>query len=58
VTYLDPSASQLGHKGSIADTARVLGRSHPAWRYSLGGLAVPGPGPAGRGATTLGCGRK
>ena len=26
VTYLDPSGSQLGHKESIADTARVLGR--------------------------------
>lgn len=25
-TYLDPSGSQLGHKESIADTARVLGR--------------------------------
>ena len=26
VTYLDPSGSQLGHKESVADTARVLGR--------------------------------
>ena len=26
VTYLDPSGSQLGHKESIADTARVLSR--------------------------------
>ncbi len=26
VTYLDPSGSQMGHKESIADTARVLGR--------------------------------
>lgn len=26
VTYLDPSGSQLGHKESIADTAKVLGR--------------------------------
>ena len=25
-TYLDPSGSQMGHKESIADTARVLGR--------------------------------
>lgn len=25
-TYLDPSGSQIGHKESIADTARVLGR--------------------------------
>ncbi|HME02817.1 MAG TPA: ornithine carbamoyltransferase [Solirubrobacteraceae bacterium] len=28
VTYLDPSGSQLGHKESIADTARVLGRMY------------------------------
>jgi len=26
VTYLDPTSSQLGHKESAADTARVLGR--------------------------------
>ncbi|MBB5846393.1 ornithine carbamoyltransferase [Mobiluncus mulieris] len=26
VTYLDPSGSQMGHKESIEDTARVLGR--------------------------------
>ena len=26
VTYLDPSGSQMGHKDSVADTARVLGR--------------------------------
>ena len=25
-TYLDPSGSQMGHKESVADTARVLGR--------------------------------
>jgi ornithine carbamoyltransferase len=28
VTYLDPTGSQLGHKESIADTARVLGRMY------------------------------
>jgi ornithine carbamoyltransferase len=28
VTYLDPAGSQLGHKESIADTARVLGRMY------------------------------
>src|SRR3954464_1713478 len=28
VTYLDPSGSQLGHKESIADSARVLGRMY------------------------------
>ena len=26
VTYLDPTGSQIGHKESIKDTARVLGR--------------------------------
>ncbi|MBK8294049.1 MAG: ornithine carbamoyltransferase [Solirubrobacterales bacterium] len=26
VTYLDPSGSQMGHKESVTDTARVLGR--------------------------------
>ena len=30
VTYLDPTGSQLGHKESIADTARVLGRMYNA----------------------------
>src|SRR5438552_8435846 len=30
VTYLDPSGSQMGHKESIADTARVLGRMYDA----------------------------
>jgi ornithine carbamoyltransferase len=33
VTYLDPSGSQLGHKESIADTARVLGRSYDAIEF-------------------------
>jgi ornithine carbamoyltransferase len=28
VTYLDPTGSQMGHKESIADTARVLGRMY------------------------------
>jgi ornithine carbamoyltransferase len=32
-TYLDPSGSQLGHKESIADTARVLGRMYDAIEY-------------------------
>jgi ornithine carbamoyltransferase len=30
VTYLDPTGSQLGHKESIADTARVLERRYNA----------------------------
>jgi ornithine carbamoyltransferase len=33
VTFLDPSASQLGHKESIADTARVLGRFYDGLEY-------------------------
>jgi ornithine carbamoyltransferase len=33
VTYLDPTGSQLGHKESIADTARVLGRMFDAIEY-------------------------
>ena len=33
VTYLDPSGSQLGHKESIADTARVLGRIYDAIEF-------------------------
>ncbi|HTY41589.1 MAG TPA: ornithine carbamoyltransferase [Thermoanaerobaculia bacterium] len=33
VTYLDPSGSQIGHKESIADTARVLGRMYDAIEY-------------------------
>ena len=32
-TYLDPSGSQIGHKESIADTARVLGRMFDAIEY-------------------------
>jgi ornithine carbamoyltransferase len=33
VTYLDPSGSQIGHKESFADTARVLGRMFDAIEY-------------------------
>ncbi len=32
-TYLDPSSTQIGHKESIADTARVLGRMYDAIQY-------------------------
>lgn len=32
-TYLDPSASQIGSKESIADTARVLGRMYDGIEY-------------------------
>ncbi len=33
VTYLDPSGSQIGHKESMADTARVLGRMFDGIEY-------------------------
>jgi len=33
VTMLDPSSSQLGHKESVADTARVLGRMYDAVEF-------------------------
>ena len=33
VTYLDPTGSQMGHKESIADTGRVLGRMFDAIEY-------------------------
>jgi len=33
VTYLDPVSSQIGHKESVKDTARVLGRMYNAIEY-------------------------
>jgi ornithine carbamoyltransferase len=33
VTYLDPSGSQMGHKESVKDTARVLGRMFDGIEY-------------------------
>jgi ornithine carbamoyltransferase len=33
VTYLDPQSSQMGHKESIKDTARVLGRLYDGIEY-------------------------
>src|SRR6476660_8393819 len=33
VTYLDPTGSQLGHKESVAYTARVLGRMYDAIEF-------------------------
>lgn len=32
-TYLDPAGSQIGHKESVRDTARVLGRMYDAIQY-------------------------
>ncbi|WP_346845121.1 ornithine carbamoyltransferase [uncultured Rothia sp.] len=33
VTYIDPNSSQIGHKDSMKDTARVLGRIYDAIEY-------------------------
>lgn len=33
VTYLEPTGSQIGHKESVADTARVLGRFYDGIEY-------------------------
>ena len=33
VTYIDPNSSQIGHKESMKDTARVLGRMYEAIEY-------------------------
>jgi ornithine carbamoyltransferase len=40
VTYLGPDSSQIGHKESIKDTARVLGRMYDAIEYRGFGQAV------------------
>jgi ornithine carbamoyltransferase len=40
VTYLDPGGSQIGHKESIADTARVLGRMYDGIEYRGWGQTV------------------
>ena len=40
VTYLDPAGSQLGHKESVADTARVLGRMYDGIEYRGFGQAI------------------
>ena len=39
-TYLDPSGSQIGHKESIKDTARVLGRMYDGIQYRGRGQRV------------------
>jgi ornithine carbamoyltransferase len=40
VTYLGPSGSHIGHKESIKDTARVLGRVYDAIEYRGHGQAI------------------
>ncbi|MCZ4095607.1 ornithine carbamoyltransferase [Streptomyces sp. So13.3] len=39
-TYLDPSGSQIGHKESAKDTARVLGRMFDGIEYRGAGQAI------------------
>ncbi|WP_030397375.1 ornithine carbamoyltransferase [Kitasatospora purpeofusca] len=39
-TYLDPAGSQIGHKESIKDTARVLGRMFDGIEYRGHGQAI------------------
>ncbi|WP_327069190.1 ornithine carbamoyltransferase [Kitasatospora sp. NBC_01302] len=39
-TYLDPSGSQIGHKESVRDTARVLGRMFDGIEYRGHGQAI------------------
>lgn len=40
VTYIDPSSSQIGHKESIADTARVLSRFFDGIEFRGAGQAI------------------
>src|SRR5690242_8149341 len=40
VTYIDPRSSQIGHKESMKDTARVLGRMYDAIEYRGAGQDV------------------
>ena len=49
VTYLDPAGSQIGHKESFKDTARVLGRMFDAIEYRGSGAGRRrGPGEVRR----------
>ena len=40
VTYIDPASSQIGHKESMKDTARVLGRMYDAIEYRGAGQGI------------------
>ena len=40
MTYLGPSGSQIGHKESMKDTARVLGRLYDGIQYRGYGQAL------------------
>jgi ornithine carbamoyltransferase len=39
-TYLDPAGSQIGHKESVKDTARVLGRMFDGIEYRGSGQQI------------------
>ncbi|TBW59526.1 ornithine carbamoyltransferase [Marinobacter halodurans] len=40
VTYIDPTSSQIGHKETMKDTARVLGRMYDAIEYRGAGQSI------------------
>jgi ornithine carbamoyltransferase len=40
VTFIDPASSQIGHKESMKDTARVLGRMYDAIEYRGAGQQI------------------
>ncbi|MDT5068845.1 MAG: ornithine carbamoyltransferase [Mycobacterium sp.] len=40
VTFIDPASSQIGHKESMKDTARVLGRMYDAIEYRGAGQEI------------------
>lgn len=40
VTFIDPASSQIGHKESMKDTARVLGRMYDAIEYRGAGQRI------------------
>jgi ornithine carbamoyltransferase len=40
VTFIDPASSQIGHKESMKDTARVLGRMYDAIEYRGAGQKI------------------
>ena len=54
VTYLEPSGSQIGHKESMKDTARVLGRTFDGIEYR--GFAQENGGDARRATPACRCG--
>ena len=47
VTFIGPSGSHMGHKETVKDTARVLGRMYDAIEYRGFGESGPTSSPAG-----------